>query len=377
MTQKPGPLDGLKVLDFTTMMSGPLGTRLLADMGADVVKVEAPGGDHNRTRTPIRDGMSRYFAQLNAGKRSIVLDLKSQDDLELARRLAVSVFVIIDKTRPGVMSTFGLGFEDLSAGNQGLVYCSISGYGQQGPLALSAAYAPNLHASSGFDLALMSYQPSSEQVRPATTAIFIADVLAGIYATTAIEAALLYRRQSGRGQYIDVALFDAMLNLMVFEMQIAQTEDSDRRSTFGPLPTLDRFISVTPVSQKQIVALLPMIGHPEWIGDPRFATTQARDQHWDQLMAAVAEWTSRRTSKECLRLLGDAGVAVACYRTPVEALRDPQLLVRGLLAPRRDGGGEYYLLNPPFVFSDGSVFTRGEAPQLGADRDDIIERWIT
>jgi CoA:oxalate CoA-transferase len=372
-----GPLARLKVLDFTTMMSGPLGTRMFADMGADVVKVEAPGGDHNRTRTPIRGGMSRFFAQLNTGKRSIVLDLKDAGDRELALQLAAEADVLIENNRPGVMSRLGLGYEDVRGTNPGLVYCSISGYGQTGPSSQSAAYAPNLHAASGFDIAMMRYQAPGSREAPGLTAVFIADVLSAVYATVGIEAALLQRHETGLGQYVDVALFDGMLNMMVFEMQNAQTGNENRRATYGPMPTADgAFVSVAPVSQKQFESLLPLIGRTEWLHDERYATAGGRDERWDELMDAVAEWTKARSVAECLQLLTAAGIACARYRSPEEVLHDPQVAARGVLAPRKDAGGEYFLLNAPFTFADGTVHARGEAPLLDGDRSAVLEDWL-
>jgi CoA:oxalate CoA-transferase len=373
---REGPLDGIKVLDFTTMMSGPLGTRLLADLGADVVKVEAPKGDHNRSRTPISGGMSRYFAQLNAGKRSIVLDLKQKTDQATARALAGHADVVVENNRPGVMRRLGLAYEDIAEDNPALVYCSISGFGQTGPGAMTAAYAPNVHAFVGYDLANLGYQDPDRRDRPANTAIFVADALAAVYATNAIQAALIGRARDGRGQYIDMSLFEAMLNVMVFEMQIAQTGDEPRRSVYGPMPTRDGFVSVAPVSQKQFESLMGVIGRPEWVRDPRWDHVEARENHWAPLMEAVAAWTSARDREECLKLLADAGVAAAPYRTPWEVLHDEQLAHRQAFAPFADAGGEYLLINPPFRFADGSVHAKAGPPLLGGDRDSVLSDWL-
>jgi crotonobetainyl-CoA:carnitine CoA-transferase CaiB-like acyl-CoA transferase len=374
MADRDGPLDGLKVLDFTTMMSGPLGTRLFADMGADVVKVESPAGDHNRSRTPIRGGMSRYFAQLNAGKCSVVLNLKDPGDLALAQRLASRCDVLVENNRPGVMGRLGLGYAAVAADNPGVVYCSISGYGQSGPSAQDAAYAPNIHAASGFDLANLSYQDQKE--KPANTAIFVADVLGAVYACTAIEAALLRRVRTGRGDHIDVAMFDAVLNLLVYEVQIAQTGEEPRRSIYMPMPAVDGYVSVAPVNQKQFSALMPIIGRPEWVEDERWSTVEARELNWGALMEEVAVWTAERSVEECLARFAEGGIAAARYRTPAEALDDPHVMARGVLASRQDEGGTYALVNAPFQFAEADVHARGEAPQLGADREPVLSRWL-
>src|SRR5438445_2096401 len=198
------PLEGIRVLDFSMMMAGPFCTRLLADLGAEVIKIEAPSGDLIRGRPPVREGRSTYFAQLNAGKRSLVLDLKNPEAVAVARELATSCDVVMENFRPGVMKRFGLGFETLSADNRRLIYCAISGYGQTGPSADKASYAPIIHAASGYDLAHLRYQKDHD--RPARTGIFMADVLAGVYAFGAIQTALFHRERSGAGQFIDVAL---------------------------------------------------------------------------------------------------------------------------------------------------------------------------
>jgi len=374
MANHDGPLDGLKVLDFTTMMSGPLGTRLFADMGADVVKVESPGGDHNRSRTPIRGGMSRFFAQLNAGKASVVLDLKDPTDVAIALRLAAHADVLVENNRPGVMARLGLGYDVVSAANPGIIYCSISGYGQVGASAQSAAYAPNIHAAAGFDLANLAYQDRKE--KPANTAIFVADVLGAVYACAAIEAALLRRAKTGRGDFIDVAMFDAILNLLVYEVQIAQSGEEPKRSIYMPMPTADGFVSVAPVNQKQFGALMLIIDRPEWVTDERWATVEARESNWGALMDAVASWTCQRSTTECLDLFAEGGVASACYRTPAEAITDPHIVARGVLAARCDEGGPYALINPPFQFAEADVRARGEAPGLGADRASVLSRWL-
>ncbi|HEY3187105.1 MAG TPA: CoA transferase, partial [Solirubrobacteraceae bacterium] len=179
-------LAGLRVLDLTTTIAGPHCTRLLADLGASVVKIEAPDGDMMRTRPPLRNGASSHFGQLNAGKRSVVLDLKQPAAVEIVTRLVRRADVLVENFRPGVMTRLGLGYASLAAIRPELVYCAISGYGQTGPSADLPAYAPVIHAASGYDVAHMSYQES--RTRPDNNGIFIADVLSGTYAFGAILA---------------------------------------------------------------------------------------------------------------------------------------------------------------------------------------------
>ena len=178
---------GLKVLDFTTTIAGPHCTRLMADLGADVIKIESSEGDMMRTRPPLRKGASTSFGQLNVGKKSVVLDLKSKASIAAAARLAAEADVLVENYRPGVMKRFGLDYATLAARHPRLVYCSISGFGQTGPSADLAAYAPVIHATSGYDLAHLSHQRGRTQ--PDNCGIYIADVLTGTYAFVALGAA--------------------------------------------------------------------------------------------------------------------------------------------------------------------------------------------
>jgi CoA:oxalate CoA-transferase len=375
VTETAGPLARFKVLDFTTMMSGPMATRLLADLGCDVVKVERPpGGDHNRGRTPTYGDSSRYFTQLNAGKRSVALDLGDPDDAEFARALARQADVVIENNRPGVMAKLGLDYAVVAADNPGVVYCSISGYGQQTSASSRAAYAPNIHAASGYDLANMGYQDGD--AKPANTAIFLADALAAVYAVTAIQAGLLGRVDTGRGQFVDLALFDVMLNLMVFEMQAAQVHPAPPRSVYVPFTTTDGFVSIAPVSQHMFLALTRAIERPDLVDDERFRSAPVRERNWGQLLDILRAWTKDKTTAECVEVLSNAGVAAAPYRRTDEVMADPYLVERGILSRQTDDGGEYHIFNPPYVFANGSVHARGAAPAMGAHRAVVASDWL-
>ena len=248
------PLEGVRVLDFSIMLAGPYCARLLADVGADVIKIEPPEGDDMRLRTPLRDGHSTYFGQLNAGKKSIALDLKSPEAIRLVHRMIESTDIVVENFRPGVMDRLGLSYEALREINPRLIYCSISGYGQSGPAAERAAYAMIVHAESGLDRSLMRY--AGDRDRPAAGAIFVADVLGGIFGFSAIQTALVQRGRTGEGQRIDVALMDCMLNLLVYELQEAQFPIRSSRPTYGPVRTLDGDILIAPIT--------PHIAHHLW-----------------------------------------------------------------------------------------------------------------
>jgi CoA:oxalate CoA-transferase len=367
---RPRPLAGIRVLDFTMMMAGPYCTRLLADLGAEVIKVESGSGDQIRGRPPVRDGRSTYFGQLNAGKRSIVLDLKHPEAVTVARRLAAASDVVMENFRPGVMKRLGLDYRSLASENERLIYCSISGFGQTGPSADKPAYAPIIHAASGFDLANLRYQDDMD--RPARTGIFMADVLAGVYAFGAIQTALFHRERAGQGQFIDVALMDSMLSLLVFEAQEAQFPSDRRRPLYLPLSAPDGYVNVAPVSPNNFERLAETVGHPEWKQDPRFVTISQREQHWDELMQLIEEWTCQRPARECEERLSSAGVPCSRYLSVGEALAEPQLAHRGSLATVDDGSGPFMVPNPPFVFSGLAATARPFVPELGADSDAVL-----
>jgi CoA:oxalate CoA-transferase len=370
--QNTPPLDGIRVLDFSIMLAGPYCARLLADVGADVIKIEPPEGDDMRLRTPVRDGHSAYFGQLNAGKRSLALDLKSTEAIRLVHRLVAETDILVENFRPGVMDRLGLGYEALREINPRLIYCSISGYGQTGPDAERAAYAMIVHAESGFDRSLMRY--AGDRDRPATGAIFVADVLGGIFGYSAIQTALVQRGRTGQGQRIDVALMDCMLNLLVYEMQEAQFPIHASRPTYGPVRTLDGDILIAPVTVRNFAALCEVTGQAELGTDPRFNTVPARGANWTAMMQVIEQWTRRHTVRECIAALEKAGVPCAEYRDPGAALTDPHLLQRGAFATIADKAGEFAGVNAPWKMSGADTAMKREIPGVGAHRDEVLSK---
>jgi CoA:oxalate CoA-transferase len=360
----------VRVVDFSQVMAGPFCTRLLADLGAEVLKIEPPEGDAMRGRAPLRDGQSTYFGTLNAGKRSIVLDLKTDEGRHDAFRLAETADVLVENFRPGVMERLGLGWSALSVANPRLVYCSISGFGQSGFAAERPAYAPIIHASSGLDLALTAFQPGAD--RPAPTGMFYADVLAAVYAWGAIQTALLARESTGQGQQIDVALLDSLLSMMVYECQEAQFPQNRPRHLYVPVKALDGFVMVVPLSGKNFTGMLELLGHPDWGYDPRFKTSAGREANWAEIMAHVEDWTSERTALECERLFLGAGVPCSRYRTVVEVLEDPATHERGILGNVEDAAGCFKVPNPPFRMSRMETQVRCDIPALGEATDEIL-----
>jgi len=363
---------GVRVLDFSTTIAGPHCARMLADMGAEVIKIETDGGETMRTRPPLRKGHSTVFGQLNVGKKSAVLDLKSEDGREAVRRLVATSDILVENFRPGVMHRLRLDYDSLRPVNPKLIYCSISGYGQSGPSAELPAYAPVIHAASGYDMAHLAYQPGRN--RPDYCGIYHADVVTGTYGFGAIASALYQRTMTGQGQHIDVSMLESMLTLTVIELQSSQfSVKPPPRPMFGPTETANGFVMITVGSEKTFQCLMGVIGRPEWITDARFAAYAARRDNWADLMDGVEAWSRQFPTDECLVALGAAGVPASAYRTVSEALADPQLAHRQALTPVEDGGGSFQVLNLPFRMTGADTAPAKTMAVLGEHTDALRE----
>ena len=355
---------GIRVLDFTTTIAGPYCTRTLADLGAEVIKIEAPEGDMMRSRPPLRHGASTYFGQLNAGKKSVVLDLKSPAAVAAIVALVARADILVENFRPGVMQRLTLDYASLAPLNPRLIYCAISGYGQTGPAAQLPAYAPVVHAAAGYDIAHMRYQEG--RTRPDYCGIFLADVAAGVQAFGAIGAALHQRHITGRGQFIDVSMFETMLGFALTELQYAQFDvPPPGRPIFGPLACADGYLMVAVASEKTFQGFAQAAGHPEWVSDPRFALYVDRRAHWGELMDLAEEWSRTCSKAECQVAFERCGVPCSPYRTVAEAMIDPQIAHRQSLEEVRDLGGNFKVLNPPFRMSDADTRAAPHCAALG------------
>jgi crotonobetainyl-CoA:carnitine CoA-transferase CaiB-like acyl-CoA transferase len=364
-------LEGVRVLDFTTTIAGPHCTRMLADLGAEVIKIEAPDGDMMRTRLPLRNGASTSFGQLNAGKKSVALDLKSPRAVEAVRRLVATADAVVENFRPGVMRRFGLDYEALKPIKPDLVYCAISGYGQTGPSAELPAYAPVIHAASGYDLAHMAYQ--GEVRRPDYCGIYIADVLTGTYAFGAIVTALYQRRTKGEGQMIDVSMLESMLSLTLSEIQAAQFAVAPLgRPIFGPIATADGWVNLSIASERTFQNLAAASGHSDWLTDPRFAEYANRRANWGELIEELERWSKELSTSEVQAIFDRHGVPSSPYRTVREAMADPQIAHRGSLAEVHDAGGSFLALNPPFRMSAATAAVRPFVAALGENTEELL-----
>jgi crotonobetainyl-CoA:carnitine CoA-transferase CaiB-like acyl-CoA transferase len=277
------------------------------------------------------------------------------------------------------MKRLGLDHGSLAAEHPRLIYASISGFGQQGPKAAAPAYAPVIHAASGYEAAYGEYQHGGTdgQARPANNGIFIADVMGASYAFGAIQMALFERERSGRGQAIDVSLMDSVLGMLIYEIQAAQFPPERRRQVYEPVRSNDGWVMVAAVTQKNLEVLFDVIGQPEAKTDPRFATVSAKEAHWSELLGLIEQWTRQRSGAECEAELMAAGVPCSRYRSVAEAMADPQVQVRGFMAELGAGDHRFQVANLPFLMSETPTRARATLAALGEHTDDVLAQKLS
>ncbi len=370
-------LDGIRVLDFTRVMAGPYCTALLADLGADVVKVEPPGGDDYRHVGPFKEGESALFLLVNRRKRGIVLDLKTAQGVEIARALAARADVVVENFRPGVAKRLGIDYESLRAGNPGLVYASISGFGQKSPMGDLPSYDIVAQAMTG--LMAMTGEPDGP---PTMVGESMGDLAAAMFASWGILAALLARERTGEGRYLDVALFDSLFSLL--PTPLCQVLHADRRPTrvgnrhqisapFGVFRSGDGHVVIAVLTERQFAALAEVAGCPEIVDDPRFQSDETRERNEPALRARIEDWTTRLPTAAIVEALGRAGVPVSPIWEIAEAARSEQVAARGLVTSARHGTlGPLPVVEQPVHFTDSARGGATAAPGLGEHTDEIL-----
>lgn len=364
------PLDGIRVIDLTQIIAGPFCARLLADCGAEVIKLEPVTGEHMRNAPPTRDGMSSYYGQLNAGKKSVALNITDPRVRDVVRKLIAQSDVVVENFRPGVMKRLGLGYESLAAENPDLIYCAISGFGQEGPRALQPAYAPVIHAACGLETSMMEFQEGD--AAPRKSGAYFADYMAAAYGFGAIQTGLLSRFRYGGGRFIDVALMDSMINMLAIEVQASQFPLENPRRGFGPVEAKDGYVITTPITQKNFELLTKAIERPDMADDPRFETAFKRTANWNDLMDQVQLWTKQRPALECEEVLMAAGIPCSRYQTVGQAIADPQTEARGLMQTVEDAAGPFKVPNPPYKFSDGTVGVSSTVASAGQHTKEVL-----
>ncbi len=371
------PLEGLKVLDMTRVLSGPYCTALLADLGAEIIKLESPAGDDYRHIGPFKDGESALFALNNRGKKSLVLDLKDPADLELAQDIATRVDVVVENFRPGVAARLGLGADTLRARNPRLIYCSISGFGQDGPFRDLPAYDLVVQAMSG----LMA-GTGEEGGEPLKTGESMADLIAGLFAGWSIMAALVNRDRTGQGAALDVAMYDALFSMLTTSHALhlyagqlpARVGNRHPLSTpFGCFATRDGQVVIAVLNPRQFSALATLIGAPEAAQDPRFATDETRTAHEPALKALIEDWSRQHSTEQAIAALSGAGLPAAPIWDIAQAADNPHAIARGLVTPLPHAVlGQAPVVGQPVRFNGEKPVSATAAPQLGADRATIL-----
>ncbi|MDC6449057.1 CaiB/BaiF CoA-transferase family protein [Pseudomonadales bacterium] len=363
------PLSGLNVIDFSMAYAGPICGRMLSDCGADVIKVEPLGvGDGVR-------GDARIFTHFNAGKRGVQIDLSTSEGQQLALGLIDQADVVIENYRPGIMKRFGLDYASVKTQCPSLVYCSISGFGQTGPAAQRAAYAPIAHAASGYDTAHMNAQvhtDDSTKARPPASGIMIADMLTGAYAFGAIQTALLGRFNTGLGDYIDVTMMESMMTLIPAQQQAAQIADSPPRGGFLPIKAKDGYIMACIVTDKNFEGLCQVIHREDLHQDDRFERFN-RIKNLHHLVVEIEKWSVTRTIADCEAQLNSTGVPCSRYNAVEDLFNDPQLQHRGTFSIAEDEEGEYFVQNLPFQLASQGEATTPVAPEAGKHTDSVLK----
>jgi len=366
MTQRLRPLDGLRVLDLSRAVSGPLAGRILSDLGADVVRAELPGTDVTQAFGKVTRGRSGLYSQVNAGKRSIVLDLHQPADVARLLDLAAACDVLVENFRPGVLDCFGAGWAAVSAVNPRLVMLSVSGFGQDGDDAGRAAYAPVIHAEAG----LIGRQADITGDPPADIAFALADALAALHGTVAILAALRLRDRTGTGQHIDLSMLEAMLATDDYtHYSIDQHPVWPARGEVWPAPGGPILISADRRYLWHQLKACFGLADPD-PDAPLEAKLRARAQ-------AMAEWTAAHADRDALkRDLEAAKLAWADVRHAGDVLAAPSVAGRGTIVEVTDGdGGRRSVVRMPYRFSDAASGPARGVPETGEHTGEVLREW--
>jgi CoA:oxalate CoA-transferase len=382
------PLEGIRVADFSHIMAGPYATHLLRLLGAEVIKIEAPGrGDAMRNYGSDRayDGMAPAFIAVNAGKKSVSLDLKNPESVEAARRLIARSDVVVENFRPGVMSRLGLGYPEARALKEDIVYCSVSGYGQSGPLRDWPAIDNIVQATSG--MMSLGGDPGDPPIR---VGFPVVDTLTGQTAAFAILAALFRRQRNGQGEYIDVAMMDASLAFMASAvvpfLVTGRAWERTGNTGYSGQPTAALFeagdgklISLGVVQQSQFEALARLLERVEWIEDPRFKTPELRRANAQALTAALAQTLRLRGAADWEERMSRAGIPCGMVRNVEEAASLPHLSERNIKIPLQVPGlaqqENIEIVNAGFIFQQGGPTVAEPPPAHGQHTQEILQ-WL-
>ncbi len=377
------PLAGLKVLDLSRILAGPWASQLLADLGADVIKVERiEGGDDTRAwGPPFAHGESAYYLSTNRGKRSLAVDITQPEGQQIVRELAVRSDVLIENFKAGGLRKYGLDYESLRSLNPRLIYCSITGFGQTGPLAERAGYDLMIQAFGGL-MSITGEPDSKPGGGPQRAGVAVVDLFTGLYCVVGILAALEQRQATGAGQQIDAALFDVQLAMLANQAQnyLVSGEPPGRLGTAHPnivpyqrFPTRDGFIIIAVGNDGQFGKLCEATGTPALSKDERFATNAARVAHRDELIAILETALLERNSDQWMELLNAVNVPCAPVRSLDKVFADPQVAARGMVLEQlHPQAGPIRLVAQPLKMSASITQSDRVPPLLGQHTHEIL-----
>jgi crotonobetainyl-CoA:carnitine CoA-transferase CaiB-like acyl-CoA transferase len=376
----PGALDGIRVLDLSRVLAGPLCCMMLGDHGADVIKVEPPDGDETRTwGPPFVDGQSSYYLNINRNKRGIVLDLASSDGQEAVQRLVMTSDVLVENFRTGTMERWGLAYDTLQALNPRLVYASISGFGRDGPYAHVAGYDAVAQAIGGF----MSINGEADG-QPLKAGVAIADIATALYINQAILLALYHRERTGLGQHVEASLLESAVNMLhphnsaFLNGGLVPRPHGNSHPMLAPydlLQAADRPVYLPGGNDGQVRRLFMAIGKPELIEDPRFRTNQSRVAHRVEFLAEVQAEIGKRSAAEWCQVLWAQAVPFGPVNVLSEVFADPQVVHRGLVLETPHPGlssGVVRTIKPGATLHSTPASVRRHPPRLGEHTSDVL-----
>ena len=376
-------LSRFKVLDLTEYLSGPMLTRIIAEMGADVIKIEPPGGDKTRQTPWAAASRSAYNVQQNRGKKSVCLDLKTPTGLAIVKELVAKVDVLVENFSPGVMTRLGLGYKTIKSINPAIVMCSISSFGQSGPLAPKVGF--DFIAASYAGVISMMGMPDGPPVMPGLS---LGDSLAAITGVGAVLAALLYRERSGKGQHLDISLLDSYFQCFDLAVQmISASRGSWKPQRYGTqtthMPPIGLFKStrhyICIMAQNNSLwgRLCAAMGRPELASDPRFASTPKRTDNGAEVYRIVGEWIASTPEEEALRLLEQNRVPAAPVLAIEETMNHPHMRERGTVRTVADRVlGEFQIPGSAYRFSEFPADLELEAPFLGEHNAEVLGQYL-
>jgi crotonobetainyl-CoA:carnitine CoA-transferase CaiB-like acyl-CoA transferase len=373
------PLDGIRVIDLTRVVAGPFCTMMLGDMGAEVLKIEEPEhGDDTRGWGPYINGEGSFYIALNRSKKSVAIDLKTKEGADALRALIASADVLIENFRPGSLSQLGFGYADVAAMNPRIIYCSITGYGQTGPCAQLPGYDAVIQGEAG--IMVMTGFADGE---PTRVGVAITDYLAGLYASQGILLALHERHASGRGQHVDIALFDAMLSVMRLPMSVyvatGQTptrvgNDHLSIAPYEPLRAKDGLVILAVANPRLWIRFCEAMNRADLRDDPRFRTNADRMQHRDALKAEIERMFAALTVDEITKRLEPHNVPCGRVRNVREAIEHPQVAARGTVVTQTHPQvGEVQTLGPVVKLSRTPAEPKLPPPTLGEHTESVLK----